>query len=72
MQLLFPIIVGLIVGGLTLLYLLSQLHTVVKQNAAADYVNPGSLVLDIRVDQFVTKNVERTAIQRQGPPPPQR
>lgn len=69
-QYLVPIIIGLIAGGITLLSLLSQLRTVVKQHAAADYVNPGSLKLGIKTDQFLTRKVEREAIQRQTPASP--
>ena len=61
MQFLIPLIIGLVVGGIVLASLLSQLHSVVQKHEASDYVNPGSLKLQIRNDQFVGK-------QRQTPP----
>ena len=68
MQFLIPLIIGLVVGGIVLASLLSQLHSVVQKREASDYVNPGSLKLQIRNDQFVGKQTERQAIQRQTPP----
>lgn len=68
MQFLIPLIIGLVVGGIVLMSLLSQLHSVVQKHEASDYVNPGSMKLTIRNDQFLTKNTERQLIQRQTPP----
>ena len=68
MQYLVPLIIGLVVGGIVLASLLSQLHSVVQKHEASDYVNPGSLHMQIRDDRFIGKQTERHAIQRQTPP----
>lgn len=67
MQFLIPIIIGLVAGGITLFILISQLRTVHKQHAAAEYVNQGSMKLNIKVDHYLARNVEREQIQRQSP-----
>ena len=67
-QFLIPLIIGLVVGGIVLASLLSQLHSVSQKNEASDYVNPGSLKLELRNDHFIRKDTERHPIQRQTPP----
>ena len=67
MQIIVPIISGLIVGCLVLAGLLGQLKSVIKQHSAADYVKKGSLQLSRKEDIFLYKNTERTAIQRNKP-----
>lgn len=66
-QFLIPLIIGLVVGGIVLASLLSQLHSVSQKHEASDYVNPGSMKLEIRQDHFIRKNTERHPIQRQNP-----
>lgn len=69
MDFLISLIIGLAVGGITLLVLFRQLKTVVQQRAAADYVDPNSLKLSQQQDLFLYKKTDRAAIQRQAPPP---
>lgn len=65
MDFLVPIIIGLVVGVITLFILISQLRTVKKQNAAAEYVNKGSMKISHQFDHYLSRKVEREAIQRQ-------
>ncbi|MCQ2416885.1 MAG: hypothetical protein MJ071_03625 [Oscillospiraceae bacterium] len=57
------IIIGLIVGGITLLILLSQLKTVVPQNQASNYIKKNSLHLTEQKDFFLFKQTEKTPRQ---------
>ena len=47
--------------------LLDDVTAVHKQHAAAEYVNQGSMKLNIKVDHYLARNVEREPIQRQSP-----
>ena len=67
-QYLIPLIIGLVVGGIVLASLLSQLHSVSQKHEASDYVNPGSMKLVTKYDHFINKETERHPIQRQTPP----
>ena len=67
-QYLIPLIIGLVVGGIVLASLLSQLHSVSQKHEASDYVNPGSMKLVTKYDNFINKETERLPIQRQTPP----
>lgn len=68
MDFMIPILIGLAAGGITLFKLFSELKTVVKNRAAADYVNAGSMKFSRRQDLFLYKQTDRTPIQRQTPP----
>ena len=68
-QFLIPLIIGLVVGGIVLASLLSQLHSVSQKHEASDYVDPGSMNIQIRYDHFINKKTEQHPIQRQTTPP---
>lgn len=68
MHIVVPIIIGLIVGGITLAGLLGQLKSVVKKEAATDYVNKGSLQLTKNQDIFLYKHTEKNAVQQRTQP----
>lgn len=64
------IIIGLIVGGITLASLLSQLHSVHNHNEATEYIQKGSLHVTQRNDMFLYKKTERMERSQTPPPPP--
>lgn len=65
------IIIGLVVGGIVLGSLLSQLKTVVPNNTASDYIKQGSFNLTQRNDLFLyTKTERQPRPQQQNPNPP--
>ncbi len=68
-DILIALVIGLVIGGITVGSLLGQLKSVVQQHAAADYVNKGSMQLRQKQDLFLNTKTERTPIQRQTPPP---
>ena len=55
-------IIALIIGGITIAVLLSQLRSVAQQTGAAQYVRQDGLRLAGRNDLFTHKQTERTAI----------
>lgn len=68
MNILIALIIGLVVGGITLASLLSQLKSVAKQYSAAEYVVKNSLDLQERRDVFLYTNTDRRMIQQVPPP----
>lgn len=52
--------IGLLIGLITVLVMRGQLKSVRPQNAAADYVVPGSFRLRNSRDIFLYRNVTRT------------
>lgn len=66
------LVIGLIVGGIVVGIMLSQLHSVTPNNAAADYVKKDSFHVTFQDEQFLGKQLEkRPRPQQQQQPPPQ-
>ena len=60
-KVLISLIIGLAVGGITVLVMKSKLNSVGRQSGAANYVIPGSFILNESRDLFLYSNVTRTA-----------
>jgi hypothetical protein len=60
--------IALLIGGITLGVLLSELHSVAQQYAAAEYMKEGSFQLRQREDLFTHRDVEKREIPRSQPP----
>ena len=61
--LLIALVVGLVIGLITVLVMRGQLKTVHRQNLARAYVKPGSLNLTESREIFLYRNVSRTVRQ---------
>ena len=70
MEYIVCIIIGLVIGGIVLGSLLSQLKTVVPKNTASDYIKQGSLHLTQRNDLYLYTKTEQTPRPQQQPPHP--
>ena len=68
MNILTALIIGLVVGGITLASLLSQLKSVAKQYSASEYVVKNSLDLQDRRDVYLYTDTDRRMIQQVPPP----
>ena len=67
MNILVPLIIGLVVGGITLASLLSQLKSVSKQYSASEYVVKNSFDLQERKDVYLYTDTDRRMIQQVPP-----
>ena len=56
---LMTLIIAAIAGGITLAILWGQLKSVVRQSAAADYVNRGSVQIPLRSDTFLYRKTDK-------------
>ena len=54
------IIIGVVIGLITVLVMKSQLKSVYKQDGAQAYVTANSLELRVRTDRFLYENTTRT------------
>ena len=63
--LLISLLVGLVIGGVVLGILWKQLKTVVKNNAAADYIRKNSFRLTQQQDVYLYKKLDRQPRQQQ-------
>lgn len=69
--LLGALLIALLIGGITVGSLLSQLKSVVQKYEASDYMKEGSFRLNQQQDFFTHKQTERRALPQQQPRPPQ-
>ncbi len=53
------IIIGVVIGLITVLVMKSQLHSVYKQDSAQAYVTADSLNLRVSTDRFLYENTTR-------------
>lgn len=58
--------VGMVIGLVAVIIMASQMKTVRAQNAASDYVRPGSMVLTNRRDIFLYSHVSRVPKPKQS------
>ena len=68
MNIFIALIIGLVVGGITLASLLSQLKSVAKQYSASEYVVKNSFDLHERKDVYLYTDTDRRMIQQVPPP----
>lgn len=54
------IIIGIVIGLITVLVMKGQLSSVYKQDGAQAYVTEDSLNLQVRTDNFLYENITRT------------
>lgn len=54
------ILIGVVIGLITVLIMKSQLKSVYQKSGAEDYVSPDSLELRVRTDRFLYENTTRT------------
>ncbi len=65
---LIALIIALMIGGITVGSLLSQLKSVVQKNQASDYVKQGSMQLTQQDEIFLGKQIEKRPRMQQQPP----
>ncbi|MBR6420556.1 MAG: hypothetical protein IKS42_09495 [Oscillospiraceae bacterium] len=64
------LVIGAVVGGIVVGIMLSQLHTVRPNNAAADYVIRDSFRVTMQDETFLGKTTNRTPRMQQQQQPP--